>query len=83
MLLWAVVGEEEQHLLNSYQWQIQDFLGMGAPIYYPAKLSRKLHENKVNWAGGGGAFKFAYVDPPLIILPKSLSIRNTLISLEN
>ena len=38
--------------------------GGGAPTYYLAKFSSKLHENKEN--STEGCQKFVYVDPPLM-----------------
>ena len=38
----------------------------GAPTYYSAKISGKIHENEENWTGEGGrASKFYHVDLPL------------------
>ena len=36
----------------------------GAPTYYSAKFTWKLHEKEENWTGGAHP-KFYYVDPPL------------------
>ena len=48
--------------LIAIQWRIQDFPGEGAPTpkggaptYYLANFSRKLHENKEIWGHRGGA----------------------------
>ena len=38
----------------------------GAPTYYSAKISRRLHVNKENWTEVVGSRpQFYYVDPPL------------------
>ena len=67
------------------QWRIQDFSeegaltpkGVGAPTYYLANFSRKLHENEEILGQGGRASLVPPLDPPLLGGPAHAIVTKT------